>query len=1113
MLRNRIFIKKIRNICILVMAIIIAIGIYTYVRRSRAENVIQVELEVSDKSETLAMQKVRINATETEDGNFILDLPTAVNGNIVMKYYLADGTEIVMNDENADKTLTLTEADVTNQPIQFQTDYDKKEVTTEDGQVITLYNKELMDEKKTEETTNNESSEGNLDNETANQTENQMEDQTANQTENQMEDQTANQPENQTENQTADQTENQMENQTASETVDEENTDEELEFDDTVIVTGYMPLEAQVDVNEIDLSTLPEMTLPETQTVQKAYEVSIYQTIRRIIDANDNMISEETIMPDKLLPDETTQNAINNETENNTIIEDTTNNMTGNEIIESITSENAKENENVESVTETTTSNNTTITTILLKDGTRIEEEKIEYNPNIYNEQITVKTKNIVENTMGTIYALQEDNQLGDIIGASFGEYIDAKIQKDSKPIKYIYTTQQIIMANTLQSDETEISTMATEATGEYNYLIQENTSATVTSFLWNDAVQRKHVENVTFLDNLDEMNDTAWDVSAAQDGSIMAWYEYVTDKTYRVYIGSNEEIYANPNSTNLFTRLAQDECTYPELVTNIELLNTSQVTNMSYMFASIGGQFGWRDAELHLDLGTNFDTSKVTNMYCMFLGAEVSSLNLGTNFDTSQVTNMGQMFSNIGDDYFTYLNLGTKFDTSNVTDMTRMFYAVGYNTLKTLDLGPLFTKISTSNTAMFSSLEETTFTLIVPKEIYSSRTQLKLGESSSTTISIPTATIKTFSYLMTTNTENDINSPVLGNASLRKQDIFSLTFVDSLSGANSTAWDVSEAQDGSIKAWYETKTTLAGNVYNLYIGSNDCIFANPDSSYLFYHIGAERGLDKTEEAIINMDLLYTSRVTNMSHMFESMVSKNVIDLGDNFDTSSVTNMSYMLRSANITDLGDKFDTSNVTNMMYMLAGVELNDLGDKFDTSNVTNMSHMFEGANITDLGDKFDTSNVTNMRSMFEDSYYENLDLGDKFDTSNVTNMDFMFYEMSKLKSLNLGDHFNTSSVTSMNLMFTNTGSNTMTELDLGKSFTNIINTNIFNNTGKENECIIYVPEEIYIDEHHVKLNETSSTQIEYTTRFFLILPILCGKQSLRALRKILRRCIIYN
>ena len=111
MLRNRIFIKKIRNICILVMAIIIAIGIYTYVRRSRAENVIQVELEVSDKSETLAMQKVRINATETEDGNFILDLPTAVNGNIVMKYYLADGTEIVMNDENADKTLTLTEAD------------------------------------------------------------------------------------------------------------------------------------------------------------------------------------------------------------------------------------------------------------------------------------------------------------------------------------------------------------------------------------------------------------------------------------------------------------------------------------------------------------------------------------------------------------------------------------------------------------------------------------------------------------------------------------------------------------------------------------------------------------------------------------------------------------------------------------------------------------------------------------------------------------------------------------------------------------------------------------------------------------------------------------------
>ena len=158
MLKNKLIIKKIRNICILLMAIIIMIGVYTNVRRSRAENVIQIELEVSDRSEALESQKITVDATETQDGNYLLDLPTSVNGNMVTKYYLSDGSEVDMYDENADKTLTLTEVEVTDQKMQLQTDYDKKEITTEDGQVITLYNKEILAKKKTEE--NAEGTEG-----------------------------------------------------------------------------------------------------------------------------------------------------------------------------------------------------------------------------------------------------------------------------------------------------------------------------------------------------------------------------------------------------------------------------------------------------------------------------------------------------------------------------------------------------------------------------------------------------------------------------------------------------------------------------------------------------------------------------------------------------------------------------------------------------------------------------------------------------------------------------------------------------------------------------------------------------------------------------------------
>ena len=126
MLKNRFMMKRIRNICIFVMAIAILVGIYTYIRRSRAENVVPIEIEVADKSESIETQTITIEATEAQDGNYILTLPTSVNGIIVNKYYLSDGTEIDMKDENAEKTITLTEEQIVNPNMQMQTDYDKK---------------------------------------------------------------------------------------------------------------------------------------------------------------------------------------------------------------------------------------------------------------------------------------------------------------------------------------------------------------------------------------------------------------------------------------------------------------------------------------------------------------------------------------------------------------------------------------------------------------------------------------------------------------------------------------------------------------------------------------------------------------------------------------------------------------------------------------------------------------------------------------------------------------------------------------------------------------------------------------------------------------------------
>ncbi|HHT6778909.1 TPA: BspA family leucine-rich repeat surface protein, partial [Listeria monocytogenes] len=83
-----------------------------------------------------------------------------------------------------------------------------------------------------------------------------------------------------------------------------------------------------------------------------------------------------------------------------------------------------------------------------------------------------------------------------------------------------------------------------------------------------------------------------------------------------------------------------------------------SSVTDMSYMFS-------YCTSLEELDLST-FDTSSVTNMYCMLNGLHLKELDV-SNFDTSSVTNMQLMFG--GCKSLEELDVST-FDTSSVTNM-----------------------------------------------------------------------------------------------------------------------------------------------------------------------------------------------------------------------------------------------------------------------------------------------------------------------------------------------------------------------------------------------------------------------------------------------------------
>ena len=119
-----------------------------------------------------------------------------------------------------------------------------------------------------------------------------------------------------------------------------------------------------------------------------------------------------------------------------------------------------------------------------------------------------------------------------------------------------------------------------------------------------------------------------------------------------------------------------------------------------------------------------------------------------------------------------------------------------------------------------------------------------------------------------------------------------------------------------------------------------------------------------------------TSRVTDMSYLFNKSLWE--CDLS-NWDVSNVKNMKGMFsdiegQSCHPNISG--WDVSKVTNMSHMFLGTVFNNFIGDWNVSNVTNMSHMFDCENINpddyDLTfnkdiSKWDVSNVTDVAICF--------------------------------------------------------------------------------------------------------------------------------------------------
>ena len=1107
MLKNKIIVKKIRNIFILLMAIIIMLGAYQNIRNSKAENVIQIEMEVSDKSNILSAQTITVDATETSDGNYLLTLPTSVNKNIVTKYYTSSGEEILVDADNNISTIQLTEEEVANKKVQVQSDYDTKEVTV-NNQTKLLYNKELQE-------LPNESGTGSQD----------------------------------------------------------------------VIVTGYMPLDVDIEVKEMDLATLTSVKLPsENQTMQKAYEISIFEVVEKQgTETNTTNDVQTQTMEDGAQNTDSTQQDVATQVD----VEPQS------EVAEQATTQ-----------TENT------------------ETERVEYDSSVYGEKIIVKTKQAQTNAIKT-YTLAEDNQVTEVVNVTSGGYVDFESDKGGKTLKYIIATEEneneaeeniSLMSEDINSD------IATYASSSSTLKSASSETSASSAFLGSTNIQRQNIESVTF-------NSTTTDATmpkglirsfngASHSGS--TWTDLTENKNGAVKGGSwgsdGNGSYLSLNGTaSQWVNLERMEMLLKEQVTLDVIIKVSSNTQTSVILGNVddGGMeialnagkprfsiwFENDTSYTRIDASSTIVANKSTRITGTYNGTTmalyVDGVLVGTKTkqngivhspvnNTVMAIGCNPIGSSSQQDYFNgkiysariynkglmqgevtqgwnssepgvlsgliramdgnYNTKGTGHKTNATTwyDLTGNQNGAIMNGAQTahtsstvngrwgnnyfefngstdwVNLGQIDTSITNKITldAIVEVSDNTQTYGIVSNvddgglEICLSKGKPRLNlwfegdtgytritDTNTIAVNTPTRITGTFDgttmalyvngELVGTQTKQNgtihkpVNNTVMaigcnptgssGQGYYLKGKVYSAkVYNKGLSQSQiQQIWDVSAAGDNSILAW-RTQT----GPYKVNIGSYNNIYANSDSSYLFSYIGY--GSACTETSVINgIGLLNTSSATNMEGMFQYCGYRKMtgLSLGSNFYTSNVTNMSNMFNGCGQTqltsfDFGSNFNTSRVTNMSGMFQNFAYKlgslNLGSQFYTSAVTNMSNMFSGCGQTEL---------------------TTFSLGSNFNTARVTNMSGMFQNFApKLVSLNLGTQFYTSAVTDMSNMFYNCGTTAMTSLDLGPAFTRIASSydDFATNCGKSGSITIYTGSAIYSNSNAFRLGANSSVTI---------------------------------
>ena len=451
--------------------------------------------------------------------------------------------------------------------------------------------------------------------------------------------------------------------------------------------------------------------------------------------------------------------------------------------------------------------------------------------------------------------------------------------------------------------------------------------------------------ENTTltfYYDNLrDTRTGTTYDLITVPTNRYSEqpdWYNDGTNANVTKVVFDASFAVVRPTSTNFWFESMGNL----ESITDISFLNTSEVTNMSYMFYGCSRLTS-------LDV-SHFDTSKVAYMSGMFYGcSSLTSLDV-SNWDTSEVIMMNALFRDCNS--LKSLDV-SHFDTSNVTSMIGVFR--NCYSLTSLDLGNFNTAQVKNMEYMFYDCRSlntiyvgdgwNTATTQDSGSMFAGCTSLVGGQGTAYNASNPMD--KTYAHL-----DGGTSNPgYFTNAALRQRYV------------------CYTPENTTLAFYYDAKrSTRTGTIYDLNTGDIMPGWYNDDT----YASVTKVVFDPSFADV---------RPTTTYYWFNNMQNLQTIEGLSNLNTSEVTKMTFMFSGcSSLTSLDLRsFNMANVTNMGYMFygcSGLTSLDLS-RFNTANVTNMSMMFYGC--------------SNLKAIY---------VGDGWSTDAVTSSNYMFHNCTSLK-----------------------------------------------------------------------------------------------------------------